>query len=446
MKKKYTIKTELHMFNNQPIINYFEHVVARYSYIFRSIFHIINNSKGKLKNQSKINTCLQKKYFISTRTANSIIKMAQGRYNSIKELKQYELTQIKARRKKIMKKVHAQLPKLKMLKIKASYNQLNNDELKSYRNLKTQVSWRKIKINRLTNKINTLKKQIENGKFKVCFGTKDLHNENKHQFILQRDKMMVFIGNKSETCCNLNLQLKYNKKNNQFSIKLRKDFKTDKDNKYVYGQCYFNHHKNKLIQNLNTRSSPLTYIIMRENGRYYLLCTFTIEYSIDELFTRYQHGTIGIDFNKGFLAITETNQYGHMINTWRKYFRFNKGNQTQTDLEQIIAQLTDLALKKGKDIIIEDLNFVKRKSQIIKATSNYGKKYNRMLSSLSYRKFIKLCENICFRKRVYLKKVNPAWTSWIGKYKFQPNMKLNIHQSASFVIARRGMNIKDNVA
>ena len=36
-------------------------------------------------------------------------------------------------------------------------------------------------------------------------------------------------------------------------------------------------------------------------------------------------------------------------------------------------------------------------------------------------------------------------TSWIAKNKFCDKMKLNIHTGASFVIARRGMNIKDVV-
>ena len=41
--------------------------------------------------------------------------------------------------------------------------------------------------------------------------------------------------------------------------------------------------------------------------------------------------------------------------------------------------------------------------------------------------------------------MNPAWTSWIAENKFCDKMKLNVHTGAAFVIARRGMNIKDVV-
>lgn len=74
-----------------------------------------------------------------------------------------------------------------------------------------------------------------------------------------------------------------------------------------------------------------------------------------------------------------------------------------------------------------------------------GKKYNNMLHSLAYKTFLDRSEQICNRKNVGLVKVNPAWTSWIGKNKFCDKMKLNIHTGASFVIARKGMNIKDVV-
>ena len=55
----------------------------------------------------------------------------------------------------------------------------------------------------------------------------------------------------------------------------------------------------------------------------------------------------------------------------------------------------------------------------------------------------KILRDLCNRKNVGLIKVNPAWTSWIAKNKFCNKMKLNIHIGAAFVIARRGMNIKD---
>ena len=110
-----------------------------------------------------------------------------------------------------------------------------------------------------------------------------------------------------------------------------------------------------------------------------------------------------------------------------------------------INKLTELALRTGKDIVVEDLNFLKKKSKAMQGKSEKGKRYNKTLHSLAYRTFLDRAEQICNRENVGLIKVNPAWTSWIAKNKFCDKMKLNIHTGAAFVIARRGMNIKDVV-
>ena len=119
------------------------------------------------------------------------------------------------------------------------------------------------------------------------------------------------------------------------------------------------------------------------------------------------------------------------------------------ELKKLIPVLANLKLEAErndiKDLVIEDLNFLKIKSKATKGKSKKGKEYNKMLHSLTYRMFLDKTEQICNRKNVGLIKVNPAWTSWIAKNKFCNKMKLNIHTGASFVIARRGMNIKDVV-
>lgn len=79
------------------------------------------------------------------------------------------------------------------------------------------------------------------------------------------------------------------------------------------------------------------------------------------------------------------------------------------------------------------------------SSDDKGKKYNDMLHSLSYSKFVCIMENVCYRNYVWLRKVNPAWTSWIAKQKYCPKMKLNVHTGASFVIARRCQGYTDRV-
>ena len=440
---KYTTETRLYIKNNKDIADYFDEVVNQYSYIFRKVYYIIrNNPKIKI---SSLNTELQNEYSISRRTANSIIKTVQGIISSIKELKKTEIKQKEYKLEKISEKLEKLIPALLDLKLKAEKN--NIKDLTKYRNLKTKVAFMKIRKDKLINKINSLNYQIETNRFKITFGTKKLFRQNLEKFLNKRNNQIVFVGSKDETACNQTFQLNYISEINQFIIKIRKDFKY-KDEKgeerYVYGKCFFNNHKKLIKEILKSQSSPLTFRIIKRNSKYYLQCMFEIN-NDDLSLTRKTYGTIGIDFNKGFVTISQTNKYGHLVKTDKMTYRFRNGNKTKNDLLLLINKLTELAINTGKDIVVEDLNFLKAKSKTMKGKSKKGKEYNKMLHSLAYRMFLNRTEQICNRKKVGLIKVNPAWTSWIAKNKFCDKMKLNIHTGASFVIARRGMNIKDVV-
>ena len=440
---KYTTETKLYVKNNKDIVEYFDEVKKQYNYILRKVYYIMrNNSELKI---NLLNTELQNEYNISMRTANSIIKTVQGRINSIKELKKTEIKQKKYRLEKISEELEKLIPILLDLKLKAKKNDIK--DLTKYRNLKTKVAFLKIRKDKLINKINSLNYQIETNKFKITFGTKKLFKQNLEEFLNKRDNQIIFMGNKYEKSCNQTFQLKYISKINQFIIKIRKDFKYKNEkgeNRYVYGKCFFNNHKNQLKEILKSKNSPLTYRIIERKNQYYLQCIFEINNNNLSL-TRNTYGTIGIDFNKGFVAISQINKYGHLVKTDKMTYRFGSGNKTENDLLLIINKLTKLAINTGKDLVIEDLNFLKAKSKATKGKSKKDKKYNKMLHSLAYRIFLNRTEQICNKKDVGLIKVNPAWTSWIAKNKFCDKMKLNIHTGASFVIARRGMDIKDAI-
>ena len=435
-KRKFTVITQLHEKNNHEIIEYIESSRSEYARAMRETFYTI---KHEDLNKSQYNTYLQNKYSILKRTAGSVISDAQGRYNALKELKVYEQTQLEG---KIIHLETEVIPKLVELRDN------NSDKLRTgrtvslikQRNLRRKIIAKKAKLNRMKQKLDHLNYQIESGRLKLCFGTKKLLKQDYKLFIAQRDSQMSFVGAKEEKACNTMLQLEYNRKNNQFRVRLRKDFGGYKSasDKYAYGKVYFNHHKKHLISILRSKSSPLSYKIIKRKGRYYLYCTFEIQ--VDEFITRSDHGTIGLDFNKGFITIAETNPYGHLVRTQTLPYRFKSGDKTKTDLQDVANHIVELALQTGKDVSIEDLDFKTKKS---KTESNQNKKYNEMLHSLAYREFSDIVKSVTYRNRVNLIKVNPAWTSWLAKQKYCPTMKLNVHVGASYVIARRGQGYKD---
>lgn len=442
-KRKYTVVTQLHEQNNKDLIEYVE--VARHAYAkaVRETFYVIKNSKEF--NKSSFNTYLQQTHGITKRTANSIISDAQGRINAFKELKLYEKTQLEQKIKHLETSV---IPKLEqkrddnstMLRLGLSVS------LVSQRNLRRKIVAKKQKLNRLKQKLANLTYQIETSNFKFCFGTKHLLQRDYTAFVEHRDSQMYFVGSKDETSCNQLLQIQYNFKNKQFDLKLRKDFGGFKElkgsDRYVFGKVYFRHHKDKLIRILKDKNSPLSFKIIKRNNRYYLYCTFEVKLDSDDFLTRSTYGTIGLDFNKGFITLSETNQYGHLVQTQVFPYRFKSGNKTKVDLQQVVSKVINLSVSTGKDLCVENLNFNTKKA---KTETKQGKKYNEMLHSLAYRQFIDLVDSIAYRNKVFIRKVNPAWTSWIAKQKYCPQMKLNVHVGASFVIARRGQGYKDTV-
>ena len=229
-------------------------------------------------------------------------------------------------------------------------------------------------------------------------------------------------------------------------VRLRKDFggyKSAKgEDRYAYGKVYFNHHKAQIVSILRYKTSPLSYRIIKRNGRYYLYCVFEFQAESKDFVTRFSYGTIGLDFNKGFVTLSETNQYGHLVQTQFLPYRFKSGNKTKSDLQEVTNHAVRLALRKGKDVCIENLDFRAKKA---KTEAKQGKKYNAMLHSLAYREFSEVLESVAYRNRVGLNKVHPAWTSWLAERLYCEPMKLNIHTGASYVIARRGQGYKDAV-
>ena len=447
LKQKYTTVTQLHEVNNKDIIEYFENASVYFCKLQRKAFHIFKNEniKGNKVEYNKFRQDFMKEHNISKRTADSILKDVLGRIKSLAELKKYEASQKEQKIEKLKEEIEKLDKKILEFQEKMK-NKIKVSHLK-YWNLKKSRAFKKMKLNKFQMRLEQLKWQIETGNYKLCFGTKNLLKSDKTEFLLHRDSQMSYIGSQDEKGRNQMFQLSYNKRNNQFDIKLRKDFGFDKEEKYVFGKCYFNNHKNKLIKALeNKNSTPLTYSIIRKNGRYYLHCTF--EYRIEDksnFLTRRTYGTIGIDFNKGFLTVSETDRNGNLVKTNILEYRFGKGNKTQSDLENCISKILKRALKTGKDVCFEDLNFKGAKSKTTKGKNNKGKKYNNMLHTLAYSLYDKLITNMAFKNKIGIIKVNPAWTSWIAKNKFCNKMKLNIHTGASFVIARRGLGIKDTI-
>lgn len=458
VKDQITIKAQLHISNNSDLHTYFDEVAPTYGYITRRVFHELKNgvlddlSLGDTETArlSAYQTQLQQQFGICYRTANSIHKHAQGMLDSARELQAYNIASLEAKIAVLQEKRQEIIESVEKKKPLARQRKLTDEQLQSYRNNKRAVAMIAKRINRLKQRVSEISKQVKSQSVNICFGSKKLARKgNKDAFIAHRDKQLFFVGKATDNGRNGLVQLSYNKRNNQFDIRLRKDFNY-KDAKggdrYVWGRCYFSHHKDKLIAALNdSKGSPLTYRIIKENGRYYILCTFTITNDKQKLISNCTKGVVGVDFNKGFLAVSVVNSNGHLVANKQQDYRFKQGNKTQHDLRLLANEVVRQAKSLGMGVAIESLDFTKSK-QSSQSTTGLDKQKNEMLHSLAYAKFASAMQTACARYEVRLIRVNPAYTSYIGKVKYAESMKLNSHQAAAMVIARRSMKFKDKVS
>ena len=447
MSNVYTYTTEIkNRKYNVDLMKYITEYKGLFNSIQRVAFYKIKDSyeqkqKFTLKDKGVLVKHIATTYGITTRAASSIVYNMTGRFNAIKELKEYEKSQLELKIESLEKKIVKIEEDRKEINLKINSNIATKKELKKYEKIKISLYWKRNKSNKMKQKIENLKKEIKDHKYKICFGTKKLLKTDFSKFIEQRDSEIFYVGRADEKACNNNFQMRYNKKDNQFYLQIRKEIDTKPD-RYVRGKVYFSKNQTKKIKELlRSKESPLTYRIKVKNGKYYLQIIFQYKHNKTTWGTRSSNGVVGVDFNKGFVAVSETDEYGNLKNTFNIKYRFSSGNKTESDFQYIAKKLSEYCLENGKDLVIEDLNFKKTKGRIIKG----NKKYNEMLSSLAYAKFSEIIESKCAKKRIFLKKVNPAWTSYIAKKKYCKKKKLNIHSGASYVIARRGQGLKDKV-
>ena len=448
MSNVFTITTELKLNKeyNQLVSKYISDYIEIFNKIQRLTFHRIKNyhiKNGKItfEDRNIIHAQLKEEFNLTSRAIDAILSNMLGRFESIKELKAFE-------RKSLERKIFSLEKELAKLKDERTLQRINlnnnskNFNFTKYRNLKIKIYWKQNRLNTKKQKLKNLENEIETGKYKVCFGTKKLLQKNYKEFVKKRDSEIYFLGRAGDrSCCNNNFQVEYNSKINQFYFKIRKEIDLE-DDKFVYGQFNFNNknYTNLLKNLLRTKESALTYRIKIKDNRVFLQIIYNFEHNKDLCVTRNSYGAVGVDFNKGFVSVSETDKYGNLINTFNIDYQYSKGNQTTSDFQYIATRLKDYCLNTGKDLVIEKLNFTKKKDNLI---SKRGKKYNKMLSTLAYSKFDSIITSKCAKNRIFLHKVNPAWTSWIAKQKYCLKMKLNIHSGASYVIARRGMFLKD---
>ena len=406
---------------NKPLYDHFEEISPLFTFLVRRTTHHVKHGLNG-ENPSQYRTRLKQEYNLTNRFAKAVITTAQNLFKLSSASGEYLHSTYADK----IKKVNAKIIKTKAI--------LNNPKTKTNRikNLKTKLFWLEMKKNKLT--------QCKNNRPKLAltFGTKKLLKSDKSKFLEKRDNQIVYVGDKNEHLGNQQFKLFYDKKYNKFTYKIRVENQCIKDSKYIYGGFVIkdNIAKKEILKTLNNpKSNPLSFRIIRKNNLLYLQIMYRTE---SEPKTRSSNGVIGVDFNKGFIAVSEIDETGKLLSV-NRFNYIHKGNSgvTKNSIHHLVKDLVDLAIKSGKDIVIEDLKSLNKN----KKEKTERKHYNRMINTLKFGRFRDFLQTKCGKLGVGLSLVNPYNTSKIASNKYCYDMKLNIHSGASYVIARRFYNL-----
>ena len=406
---------------NEELYNYFDDITPLFTFLVRRTIHHLNNDLNG-EDLTKYRTRLKQEYELTNRFAKAVVTTAKNTLKASTALGDYLHSTYATK----IKKVNAKIFKTKAI--------LNNPKTKKHRikNLKIKLFWLQMKKNKLIQLQNNGPKPI------LTFGTKKLLNNNKELFLKKRDNQIVYIGDKNEHLGNQQFKLFYDKRFNKFTYKIRVENQFIQESKYIYGEFIIkdNIAKREILKTLKTpKSNPLSFRIIKRNEVLQLQIMYR---SGSESKTRNSNGILGVDFNKGFITISEIDQQGKLLNLDRiDYIHKGKAGVTKNSMLHLVKDLVDIAIKSGKDIVIEDLKSLNKN----KKEKTERKHYNRMINTLKFGKFRKFLETRCDKLGVGLSLIKPYNTSKIANNKYCYDMKLNIHSGASYVIARRFYNL-----
>ena len=162
-----------------------------------------------------------------------------------------------------------------------------------------------------------------------------------------------------------------------------------------------------------------------------------------EITTDRRRGAIGVDLNADHLAVGETDASGNYLNAWRVPLVTYGKSQRQSEalIGDAVASVVEYAREVGKPIVIERLDFRQKKA----ALEGESRRYSRMLSSFSYGKVKAYFISRGYRQGVEVHRVNPAYSSVIGRVKFMERYGLTVHQAAALVLARRLLGCSERI-
>jgi len=397
------------------------------------------------KNIADLKSVYIVRFGITARQFNACRLQVEGKIASLRQLQGMQIADLKS----AIEKIEAEIERLKKKK---------GNGLK--------VFWKQRRRHKLQQKLRKWQEEQENGIVHLCFGSKKLfraqfHLEDAGYATFQdwlaawqgaRCSEFFLVGSKDETggnqTCSASLQ-----ENGKLALRLRLPdalheefgkYMVVSDVEFAYGHeaivasledCL--ERKNRQEKGDSTyqkQGQAISYRFKRDEKGWRVFASTSL--GEPEWQTTSHKGVIGVDINADHLAIAETDRFGNLVSSLNIPLELygKDTDQSLACIGEACAQVVSLALEKKKDLVIEELDFQKKRADLRDMGSA---RLARALSSFAYGKIMQHLKSRGWRCGVHVHQVNPAFTSVIGRVKFAERYGLSIHQAAALCIGRR---------
>ncbi len=377
-------------------------------------------------NKSAWNTHLQQKFKINKRQANGVISSAKGRVSSAIECRAEHLKTLKGQ-----------------LSSATAWLKKSQRKLNSCQKFYSQKNWRNSQTSTLlplschlkykNTNYQHLKFQVHHKKRRIYLLTQQIEHLKSEPIKVKIPRWDCFVvGSKDETLGNQVCQWDGN--NLRFRVPTGLELK--------YGS-YVSTTLGGFPRNINripTQGAKSWHFYLK-NSKWKVALQFTPE-PIRPRSQPINYGAIGIDLNPGSVDWAYVDGDGNLKRTGQITLEqgLPKGKQ-QAQIVKVCLELASLAIKHQCPIVCEELDFSKKKESLAETS----RKLARMLSCWSYKEFFKQLSSICANRGLYLKTVNPSYSSLIGLVKYCRQYGISSGVAAALVIARRGMYLSERL-
>ena len=411
----------------------------------------------------------------------SLITAAVGRHKALKELKRFELKQLRrgiASRKAALARKSKRLAQLRNIKVKPNATRQNIAFLARWIEQKTAA------LRRAQHKQAALERQLKEGTFSLVFGGRKLLTQRPTEFDADatpfaaleawrdaweaaRNHQVWSVGAKSKPQGNPEIQwnpetetLRIRLTDSQAEARMR-TMEATQGVSIVDGstktsalrmQCRFveipgvsftsrGSVANAALRHA-TEHAPVTMRIIRRDaptGE----PAFYLQASVDVADTPVQvtraAGALGADFNKRGIAWCVVAPNGNKVETgfipWSMSDK--SAEQRKAVLSEAGTQLTAIAKKHCVALAIEDLDFAGKKASMRAGEVNH--EYNAMLGTMATAQFRELLKSKAAVAGIALHLVNPAYSSVGGFAKYGCISRIDADRAAALWIGRQAL-------